>query len=184
MPWGGIFLTIYFLSAIIGLPLWLWVGRGWSKHRLWCASMLWVSAVFIFTLTLGEGDYLAYALICVLGGSCLGVDQAIPASIQADVIDEDSAAGGDGRAGIYFGLWSMATKLALAVAIGVAFNILAWVGFDSGVSADATGEWTIKLLYGLLPVLIKLAVVPFMWGFPLDRARHGELQARLKHRPA
>ena len=61
--------------------------------------MLWVSAVFVFTVTLGEGDYIAYGLICVLGGSCLGVDQAIAASIQADVIDEDTAAGGDGRAG-------------------------------------------------------------------------------------
>ncbi|MDN5937163.1 MAG: MFS transporter, partial [Salinisphaera sp.] len=153
---GGVFLTIYFLSAVAGLPLWLWVGRDWSKHRLWCASMLWVSAVFPFTLFLGEGDYVAYGAICVLGGACLGVDQAIPASIQADVIDEDSAAGGDGRAGIYFGLWSMATKLALALAIGVAFQILAWVGFESGTDNGAAAHWTIKLLYGLLPVLVKL----------------------------
>lgn len=176
---GGIFLTIYFLSAVAGLPAWLWIGRNWPKHRLWCASMLWVSAVFTFTLLLGEGDYIAYGVICVLGGACLGVDQAIPASIQADVIDEDTAAGGDGRAGIYFGLWSMATKLALALAIGIAFQVLAWVGFQSGTDNGAAAEWALKILYGLLPVIVKLAVVPFMWRFPLGRARHAELQAQL-----
>src|SRR5699024_9556539 len=104
---------------------------------------------------------------CVLGGACLGVDQAIPASMQADVIDEDTAAGGYGRAGLYFGLWSMATKLALALAIGIAFQVLAWVGFDSGTDNDAVAEWMLKLLYGFLPVIVKLAVVPFMWRFPL-----------------
>lgn len=176
---GGIFLTIYFLSAVAGLPIWLWIGRNGSKHRLWCASMLWVSAVFIFTLLLDEGDYIAYGAICVLGGACLGVDQAIPASIQADVIDEDTAAGGDSRAGIYFGLWSMATKLALALAVGVAFQVLGWVGFESGTRNGATAAWTLKLLYGLLPVLIKVAVVPFMWDFPVDRQRHSQLQAQL-----
>lgn len=176
---AGMFLAIYFLSAVAGLPIWLWIGRNWSKHRLWCASMLWVSGVFIFTLLLGEGDYFAYGVICVLGGACLGVDQAIPASIQADVVDEDTVAGGDGRAGVYFGLWSMATKLALALAVGVAFQILGWVGFESGTDNSATAEWTLKLLYGLLPVIIKLTVVPLMWQFPLDRARHQELQTEL-----
>lgn len=176
---GGVFLAIYFLSAVAGLPIWLWIGRNWSKHRLWCASMLWVSGVFIFTLMLGEGDYVAYGAICVLGGACLGVDQAIPASIQADVIDEDTVAGGDGRAGIYFGLWSMATKLALALAVGVAFQVLGWVGFESGTDNGPVAAWALKLLYGLLPVIIKLAVVPLMWRFPLDRTRHAELQAQL-----
>ena len=30
----GFALVVYFLSAVLGLPIWLWVGRHWSKHRL------------------------------------------------------------------------------------------------------------------------------------------------------
>ena len=179
---GGVFLAIYFLSAVLGLPLWLRIGRNWSKHRLWCASMLWVSAVFVFTVTLGEGDYIGYGLICVLGGSCLGVDQAIAASIQADVIDEDTAAGGDGRAGLYFGLWGMATKLAFAIALGIAYPMLWLAGFEAGGDNDATALWTLAVLYGLLPVAIKLGVVALMWHFPLDRRRHAELQSEIGRR--
>lgn len=178
----GLYLAVYFLSAVVGLPLWLWIGRQWSKHRLWCASMLWVSAIFIFTLLLGSGDYIAYGVICVLGGSTLGIDMAIPTSIQADVVDEDTVAGGGGRAGLYFGLWDMATKLSLAVAVGAAFGILGVAGFSSGSHNSPLALWTLKLLYGLLPVIIKLIVVPLLWHFPLDKARHAELQVQLRAR--
>lgn len=178
---AGLFLGIYFLSAVAGLPVWFAIGRHWSKHRLWCASMAFVSAVFVFTITLSDNHYsmVAYGLICVLGGSCLGVDQAAAASIQADVVDEDTAAGGDGRAGLYFGLWGMATKLAFAIALGIAYPLLWLAGFEAGQPNDATALWTLSLLYGLLPVAIKLGVIPLMWDFPLDRARHAELQRRI-----
>ncbi|MDT0619663.1 MFS transporter [Salinisphaera sp. P385] len=177
---AGAFLGVYFLSAIAGLPVWLWLGRGWSKHRLWCTSMLFVSAVFAFVPLLGEGDYLGYALICILGGSVLGIDQAIPASIQADVIDEDTAGGGDGRAGLYFGLWGMATKLAFALSL-VAFPILEWSGFDASAESNSDGSLVVlALLYGVLPVAVKVGVVALMWRFPLGRERHAHLQASIE----
>jgi len=182
---AGIFLGVYFLSAVVGLPVWMWIGRNWSKHRLWCASMLWVSFVFIFVMTLGENSYsmVMYTLICIFGGSTLGVDQAMAASIQADVIDEDTAAGGDGRAGLYFGLWGMATKLAFALALGIAYPVLWLAGFDASQGDNGMAAlWTLALLYGLLPVVIKLGVVAMMWDFPLDRRRHAELQKNIGRR--
>lgn len=177
----GIALICYFTAAVVGLPIWLRVGRNWSKHRLWCASMLWVSGVFIFAPLLGPGDFAGYLVICVLGGACLGVDQAIPASMQADVIDEDTAAGGGGRAGLYFGLWGMATKLAVALAVGFAFPLLDLAGFDAKADNDPAALTTLAILYAVVPVVIKLAVVPVVWNFPLDRARHDALRERIAH---
>uniref|UniRef100_UPI0032B1D65F MFS transporter n=1 Tax=uncultured Abyssibacter sp. TaxID=2320202 RepID=UPI0032B1D65F len=111
--------------------------------------------------------------------ACLGVDQAIPASMQADVIDEDTAAGGGGRAGLYFGLWGLATKLAIALGVGLAFPVLELAGFDARIDNDATALWTLSLLYAVLPVIIKLCVVPVVWNFPLDRHRHAELRSAI-----
>lgn len=178
---AGLALVIYFLSAVVGLPIWMRIGRGWGKHRLWCASMLWVSLVFVCVLLLREGDFYGYLIVCVLGGSTLGIDMAIPASMQADVIDEDTAAGGGGRAGLYFGLWGMATKLSLAIAVGFTFVALDLFGFDAKADNDATALWALSILYGGVPVLIKLSVVPFVWRFPLDRSRHAALQGRIQH---
>lgn len=177
---AGGFLLLYFLCAVAGLPLWLRLGRGWSKHRLWCAAMLWAAAVFAWTPLLGAGDYLAYGAICVLAGLCLGVDQALPASIQADVIDEDTAAGGDRRAGIYFGLWGMATKLAFALAVGIAYPLLELAGFAADADNPPVALLTLALLYAGVPVLVKLGVVFMMWRFPLDRARQAELRRRIR----
>ncbi len=176
---AGIFLVIYFLSGVAGLPVWLWLGRGWSKHRLWCTAMLFTSTIFIFTLTFSANtvSLFGYGLVCILGGSTLGIDQAMAASIQADVIDEDTAAGGDNRAGLYFGLWGMATKLAFALSLGVAYPLLWLAGFNAGATHNAPAAlWTLSLTYGFLPVLIKLGVIRLMWHFPLDRSRHAALR--------
>ncbi|WP_420427723.1 MFS transporter [Algiphilus sp.] len=177
---AGIALIVYFLAAVLGLPLWMQLGRAMPKHRLWCASMLWAAFVFAFATQLGPGDFGWYLLICVLAGSCLGIDQAVPASMQADVIDEDTAAGGGGRAGLYFGLWGMATKLAFAVAVGVTYPLLEWAGFDAsqdGQEVAALGM--LVFLYALLPVVVKLGVVVMVWRYPLDRERHAQLRQRI-----
>lgn len=181
---AGIALIVYFLSAVAGLPLWMRLGRGRAKHRIWCASMIWAALVFAFATQLGEGDFAWYLIICVLSGACLGIDQAVPASMQADVIDEDTAAGGGGRAGLYFGLWGMATKLAFALAVGLTYPLLEWAGFDAAAGRQTDGARDMLIfLYAGLPVLVKLAVVALVWRYPLDRARHAALRERIAGGP-
>ena len=51
--------------------------------------MLWACLMFAWVPFLGPGDTMAFAVICVLSGASLGADLAIPASMQADVIDLD-----------------------------------------------------------------------------------------------
>lgn len=176
---SGLFLMIYFLSAVLALPLWLRASRGRAKHRLWCVSMLWACAVFVWVPFLGAGDVWAFAMICLMSGVCLGVDSAVPASMQADVVDEDTAAGGGFRAGLYFGLWGMATKLSMALAVGVALPLLQFSGFSQAGGNTSATLLVLALLYGGVPVLIKLCVVAWVWNFPLDRSRHAALQARI-----
>ncbi|MDX1442143.1 MAG: MFS transporter [Gammaproteobacteria bacterium] len=178
--WTGIYLGVYFLAGVVSLPLWLNLAGRFGKHRVWIASMLWASLVFVWVPFLGAGDIWWFMAICVLSGVSLGVDQALPASIQADVVDEDTAEGGGGRAGLYFGLWSMATKLSLALAVGIAFPLLELAGFDpqSG-AAENGGLMALALMYGGLPVLFKLASTWLVWDFPLDEARQQALRDRI-----
>lgn len=49
-------------------------------------------------------------------GLALGADLAIPPSILADVIDWGRGGAGPAQEGGYFGLWSLVTKLNLALA--------------------------------------------------------------------
>ncbi len=171
----GIFLLVYFLAGLAGVPLALTIARRIGKHRAWCVAMLVTCAAFMFAPLLPAGASVGFATICLITGHGLGADLALPPAMQADVVDEDTAAGGDGRAGLYFALWGMATKLALALAVGVAFPLLDLAGFDAAGGASPGGAWMLGVLYAWLPVGLKLVAIALMWRFPLDAARHAML---------
>lgn len=172
----GPMLATYFLAGIAGVPLWLRLSRSWGKHRTWVAAMLWASAAFCWAPLLGPGDFWPYFALCALSGLALGADLVLPVSIQADVVDLDTAGGGGRRTGLYFALWAMATKLALALAVGLAFPLLDAAGFRAGAVNQPSALLALALLYGGLPVAFKLAASALVWKFPLDARMQGELR--------
>jgi glycoside/pentoside/hexuronide:cation symporter, GPH family len=180
---AGLFLIVYFVSGLIGIPFWLQVAKLRSKHASWCYAMLVACAAFIFAPLLGPGAEAGFLVICVITGFAVGADLVLPASIQADVIDVDTAASGEQRSGIYLAVWGLATKLSLALAVGIAFPMLAASGYDPGVGQRTeTGLLTLALLYAAAPVALKLVAIGMMWRFPLDGARQAELRAAIDRR--
>lgn len=181
----GPLLFLYFLSGVLAIPGWVWLSRRWSKHRVWVGSMTLACATFIWVPFLGAGDVVWFAVICVLSGFAVGADLVLPAAIQADVVDVDTAGTGEQRTGLYFALWSLATKLSLALAAGVAFPLLAFVGFqaDTLPGLDSTNTigslFAVSMLYAGLPVILKLPALVLMWNFPLSREAQEDLQARI-----
>ena len=177
--WSGPLLLLYFLAGITGIPLWLWMSKAIGKHRAWAASMLWASAMFVWAPFLGEGDLLLFTCVAALSGLSLGADLALPASIQADVVDLDLEESGQQRTGLFFALWSMATKLSLAFAIGIAYPVLDFVGFVAGGANETGPLLALALLYGGLPVVIKLAATALVWQFPIGADEQAKRQQRL-----
>ena len=84
------------------------------------------------------------------------------------------------RSGLYFATWGLATKLALALAVGVAFPLLGWAGFDPGAGLRSTGLATLGFLYAGLPIVLKLAAIAMMWNFPLDVVAQATLRAKIE----
>jgi glycoside/pentoside/hexuronide:cation symporter, GPH family len=177
---AGPLLVVYFVSGILGVPVWFVLARRTSKHRAWCLGMILATAAFAAAPLLGGGDVLAFAAVCVLTGLALGADVVLPPAIQADVIDLDTARSGEERSGLYFAVWALATKLALALAVGLAFPILGTFGFDpaSGLRT-ASGLTTLALLYAGVPVLLKALAIALMWRFPLDAEAVAEIAANM-----
>lgn len=166
--WIAPLLGVYFLSGLLGLPLWLAIARRRGKQFAWGLSMLLASIAFTGVPLLGPGDTTAFLLICLVSGLSLGADMALPASIQADVLDLDRQLSGSQRAGLLFGIWGMLTKLSLALAVGIAFPLLALTGFDSSPAASPPAAlMTLSLLYGVLPILLKLGALKLLRGFNL-----------------
>lgn len=167
---AGPLLFVYFALAIAGIPFWVWFSGRLDKHRAWIIAMAANCLIFGWAPFLGAGDFVPFLAICMLSGFCLGADLALPPSMQADVVDRDQAAGSERRTGLYFAFWGMATKLALALAVGISFPLLDLAGFDAtdGALNDEDGLFVLAVLYGAVPISFKLAAMALMARFPIQ----------------
>ena len=75
----------------------------------------------------------------------------------------------------------MATKLALAVAVGTALPGLDWLGFDPE-NVTENSRFNLLVIYALAPVVLKGSVVLLMCNFPLTQHKHDVVQRRLQRR--
>jgi Na+/melibiose symporter-like transporter len=75
----------------------------------------------------------------------------------------------------------MATKLALALAVGLAFPLLDLLGFQP---ATGDGAWAVAALYAVAPIAIKLCAIAPIWRFPIDAKRQARLRALIARREA
>jgi Na+/melibiose symporter-like transporter len=117
----------------------------------------------------------------VITGVALGADLVLPSSIQADVIDVDTAASGEQRTGTYVAAWGLGTKLALALGVGIAFPVLDWAGFNAAGGAQSEfALGTLTLLYAGIPIVMKLGAIALMWNFPVGRAEQAHLRAKIE----
>lgn len=180
----GLFLLFYMGAAVLAMPLWAGLAARIGKHRSWLASMLVAILAFAAVPALGEGDFGAFALVCVVTGAAFGADLALPPAIQADVADYDRLRFSAGRTALIFGLSGMVVKLALALSVAIAFPLLDLAGFRAGGPNDAAGLSALAWLYAGLPVVAKLAAAAMLAGFPIDRRRHEVIRRRLAARTA
>ncbi len=185
MPeWGGPLLFIYFICGIAAVPFWTFVARRIGKHRAWILAMLWACLVFPWTpFVVGPGDIEVFLAITVLTGLSLGADLTLPPALQADVVDEDTAASGEERTGLYFALWSFANKLSLALA-ALVFPLLVLLGFDAGSEAHSeSGLLALALVYSSLPVAFKLIAIVLMARFEGGPERQARLRSCIESSP-
>lgn len=156
----ALFLALYFIAGAAGMPGWVRIAAYAGKARAWLLAMVLAVAAFIWAWFLGPGDVAAFAMVCALSGLAFGADLALPASMLADVIDDDE--GRRGRPdGAYFGLWHLLEKLALALAAGLALPLLQVLGYVPGAVAAAGSA--LSWVYALLPCVIKLAAALMLW---------------------
>jgi glycoside/pentoside/hexuronide:cation symporter, GPH family len=165
--YAGLFLGIYFLFGAIGMPAWIGASRRLGKRNAWLVGMFLAVAAFIWAFSLGEGEVIGFALVCMLSGLAYGAELAIPSSMLADVVDGGLREGEARPDGAYFGLWQMLEKLNLALAAGIALPALAWLGYAPGTPQASFGA--LSAMYALVPCAIKLASAALLWWAPLDR---------------
>ena len=167
--YSGLLLAAYFASAAIGMPLWAYISRRYSKKHALKLAMSVSILCFIWAWKLGSGDVIAFAVICVLSGATMGADVTLLPSILADVLEKKREA-----TATAFGLWNLCSKLTMAMAAGIALPLLAAGGYEPGMQNTHEGLAQLSFCYALLPCLFKLAAIFCLHASPLDLRHSNE----------
>jgi GPH family glycoside/pentoside/hexuronide:cation symporter len=162
----GVFLVLYFVAGAAGMPLWVRLSARIGKTRAWGTAMCVAIAAFVWAAFLGAGDTTAFAIICLMSGLTLGADLALPPSLLADVIGDGARA-----TGTYFGLWTLAAKLNLALAAGIALPLLGALGYAPG-TRDSGAVHALALVYAAAPCVLKLGAIGVLFSFSRHWSRH------------
>lgn len=163
--YAGLFLVLYFIAAALSMPLWVALAKHHGEQRAWLLSMLLSVAIFIWAYFLGSGAITGFALICIFSGFSLGADLALPPALLAAVIGEAGDIGT--HEGAYFGIWSWATKMNLALAAGISLPLLELLGYLPGTT-DIQGLHALAVGYALLPCALKSVAALLLWRAPLN----------------
>ncbi len=171
-------ILLYFLCAILSLPLWLWLSRKIDKDKLWKFAMLIAIAAFFPAAFLSEGDQALFYIVCIVTGFTLGADLALPQAMQADITDWHRLSFGQNQTGLLFALWNMATKLALALSALIALGLIDLFGFDPNIQ----GSGHLALIYAFLPCVFKAVAVVQLNSINLSQSWHQSVVQGLKER--
>jgi Na+/melibiose symporter-like transporter len=175
-------ILVYFVAGITALPFWLWVSRKTSKHRALCYAGLWGCAWFLLAPFLPSEQVLPVLVLNLMTGAVMAVPPTLGGSMAADVIDLDLFESGWGRAALFVALWSMGTKTAIALGVGIAFPLLSLFGFDPRATNGPAELNALTALYCLLPVALWLVSLLPIWNFPITAERQAALRAAIEGR--
>ncbi|MEI8305193.1 MAG: MFS transporter [Burkholderiales bacterium] len=161
----SVLLGTYFLAGALGMPLWIAASRRLGLRNAWLVGMSFSVLAFLWALSLGRGDLIAFGVVCAMTGLALGSDLVMPSALLAALIDD--AGHGGRREGAYFGLWNLATKLNLAIAAGLALPLLSLLGYLPG---QPGGGLALSMTYAALPCALKLLAGVIVLIAPLPDA--------------
>jgi GPH family glycoside/pentoside/hexuronide:cation symporter len=154
---AGPCLLLFFGAAAVSVPIWTVLANKYVIEWVLGGAMLATLAAFVVTFTLGAGDIVAFAIICGVTGVLTGADLTLLPMIfikflkRTDVPSEEA-----------FGYWSLSSKLALALAVGLVLPGLEVSGFDPA-SPTPLGIYNLSIAYALVPSVLKICAIYALW---------------------
>jgi GPH family glycoside/pentoside/hexuronide:cation symporter len=175
---SGLFLAQFIVGLAAG-PIWMQVGYRLGKHRAAVAGELLQAAINFSLLLVRPGDLPLLLALTLLQGLSQGSGNLMLRAMLADVADQDRLSSGQDRTALFFSVFSISSKAAMAAAIGIALPLVAWFGFNPHIVNTPAALHGLLLVFALGPAFSHIAAASLVAGFPLDEAAHREVRRQL-----
>ncbi|MGD8833732.1 MAG: MFS transporter [Desulfobacteraceae bacterium] len=187
----SIFHLFFYIGALAGVVFWVRSSKTVEKRLLYfigtiATSLLMACAYFLLGKghLLGAGDIRPLLVGHGAAGFFASVLWIIPASMIADVSDEDELFNGKRREGLFFGMFQFGEQIAAGAAIAIAGFLIDWyAGLVPGAlqQADQTID-RIGLAYSLIPSGCLVLSSALILGYSLNHKKVDTIQFQLANR--
>lgn len=185
-------LFLMIIAGVACVPLWRRLSVRIGKHMALVTAILWYGAwAMLMPLLYFIPEYAAagFVFLQVMKGMTAGAFGMLTTSMAADVVDIDTARSGEQRTGLYFAVWGLVRKATTALAASLGLFAVAIFGFDATADPTRAGQeggntfgalMALALFYSIVPSLVKLTTLPFLWTYPLTEERQARIRRRLE----
>ena len=174
--WFSIFLTAYFLTGTLLIPLWLAAARRFGKLPTYVVAFLIGSIGSLFFFFAGEGDTVYVTIVCALIGIQSAAGLFLMPAMGADTIDYDELLTGKRREAQFGVLWWILPKFVAIPGMAIPIAILAAVGYVPNQEQTPQVILMIRALMGLLPIAFNAAALLVLTRYPISEAVHGKIR--------
>ncbi len=184
----SVVLGLLLITAVVALPFWTWLARRFSKRSAYIIAMVFWAGVQLVILAVQPGQVGLTLVLAVLAGVSVSTAHVLPDAIFPDVLEWDELRTRKRREGIYYGVKNFVRKLAGAMAIFLALQVLGWFGYQTppeGVrqfAQPASALAAIRVMTGPMGALLLVSAVVVAWFYPLTRERHARIRRLLERR--
>ena len=175
----SIVMLIMYIAAAASLFPWKWVSERINKGPAYALGLFIASVILILAFWIPQGPTPLVYVVAVLVGAGLSAQYIFPWAMLPDVVEYDEKETGERREGIYYGLWSMATKISGALGLLVSGWALTLFGYVPKVAQTGRALLGIRLFFGIVPALVLILMLPLLIWFPITKKRHDQLVSQL-----
>jgi Na+/melibiose symporter-like transporter len=171
--------------GVLAVPVWYRLTLLLGKRKAWLTGMTILMAVYLCASLLspeGTGFYELFALnvVMVFGMGSMAV---IAGPMLCDAIDYGRLKDHAERNAVYFSIFSLLTKMQMAIGGALGMGIAGWFGFDVLASEQTTsGLLGLHIGVAWLPAFCVVMAMVFIGLMPLNEARMVVIRKRLAAR--
>jgi glycoside/pentoside/hexuronide:cation symporter, GPH family len=176
-------LVALLLSSMIFIPVWTIISKRIGKKKSYNVGMLIVAAAVLVLFLIGHRIPMEMSyIIMVVAGFGFATQYVMPYSIIPDVVEYDYAENGIRREGVFYGLWTLTSKIGQAFAIALSGWTLSVFGYVPDVPQTELSLLGIRLLCGPIPIFFFILGIIVLSFYPITREKYEEILQKIAAR--